>query len=320
MKTIIQASIVTGLLFCTHSYSLAQESASCDMTFATRHSDKAKTHIYSAEQGEPTLYFKADMDVNTDGAAKSYHPDDPRGKTLAFNNLANAISVIRDKDGNNINCSPRSGPCYTRYMDTFEAARDANYSPDAPQVETRYMIPWKMDEALGHKVPCTIQDGPNKGYFVSQTSVIMKAGADECDQSRYLDSMAINANVLPMRINWRSQGALTDKTDLVIARDMKSGRIAYAINGDRGPANKIGEGSIRLTAQLNGQELTGDETYSDIRKLALTDVEYLIFPKIDIARKMNKNFTQADIDRIGAETFAKWGGTKRLDACKALEK
>lgn len=310
IKTCLRSAIISAL-------PVTALSQNCDMSQITRHGDNEMTRIYSSDSGHPALYFVADMDVNTDGAARSYHPDDPQGKTIALNNIGNAISQMYDVNERNITCSPRRGACYSRFITTFEQARDAKFAPTgAPRVETRWIIPWKIDKDLGWETPCVIQDGPNAGYFVSQTSVIVDSSKDECDQRRYLDSMTFNANVLPKGINWRSQGVITDGTDLVIARDLDTDVVAYGLNGDRGPANKIGEGSIAFAAALSKAELVGSETYSEIRSLARRNVQYLIFPREDIRREVGDRFTQEDIDRIGARVFAEWGGVDRLDACK----
>lgn len=289
---------------------------SCDMIQIAQH---VENKIYSSKSGLPALFFTADMDVNTDGAARSYHPDDPRGERLAFNNMGNAISKMFDAKGRDITCEPRQNVCFTRFIQTFEAARDAGYAPTgAPRIETKKMIPWRMDPATGWKKPCTIQGGPHAGYFISQTAVIVDDTRAECDQARYLDSLTINANVLPQGIKWQSQGVTTDKTDLVVARDRQTGRIAFAINGDYGPADKIGEGSIALAAALSGTALTGQETYQKIKSLKRSEVDYLIFPNQDIRRLTGGRFTQADIDRLGKMAFEKWGGLARLNACQAL--
>jgi hypothetical protein len=114
------------------------------------------------------------------------------------------------------------------------------------------------------------------------------------------------------------EGVVTDTTDLVVARDRETGEIAFGLNGDRGPASKIGEGSIAFTAALSKTELSGTETYAEIKKLARPDVDYLIFPTHDVRKMVGGRFSQADIDRLGSEIFQKWGGESRLLACGAL--
>jgi len=288
---------------------------------ATHRGDANITSIYGANEGIPSLYYRANMDVNTDGAARSYHPSDPRGRSLALNNIANAITGIFDAAGNDVSCQPRSGACFTRFIETFEAARDADYNPNGhPRIETRHVIPWSQPQNSDWAKPCTISGGPNAGHFVSQTALLVDSRKDECDQERYLDSLRFKANVLPGRAVWRSQGVVTDEGDLVVARERSSGRINFAVNGDVGPATSIGEGSIALAASLSNVTLRGNETYDEIRALAHADVDYLIFPRDDIRRIVGAGtpFTQEDIDRAGQALFERWGGAERLDACAAL--
>jgi len=94
-------SLASVLLIAAASAASAQD---CDMTHVATHPDPAGTRILSSETGVPALYFHADMDVNTDAAARSYHPDDPRGQTKALNSIANPISRIFDATGNDITC------------------------------------------------------------------------------------------------------------------------------------------------------------------------------------------------------------------------
>jgi hypothetical protein len=292
----------------------------CGMTHVATHIDPGKTKIFASTKGIASLYYSAKMAVNTDGASKSYHPDDPHGKKLAYNNIANAISRIFDASGKDITCGPRVGECYARFIKTFEAARDAKYNPKAhPRISTDGMIPWKKDSELGWNVPCRNQSEQFKGYFISATSLTVNQAKDVCDQARYLDSLIFNAVVLPLGVQWIAQGVPTDDGDLVVVRDTDNGNIAFAINGDRGPRDAIGEGTIALTAKLSGVNLSGQETYEEIRKLARSRVQYVTFPKDDIRRLVGKEFTQSDVEKVGKTLLDAWGGLDRLTACTALK-
>jgi hypothetical protein len=310
--TVALGAVVAAILFAGPVLS-----QNCDMPLSGRHIDPERTPIYASTQGEKAIFFTADLDVNTDGAARSYHPDDPRGTGgLALNNIANAITAIYDASGRNITCSPRSGPCYTRFIETFEAARDAGYDPAGhPRVETDHIIPWRFDPMLQRPAPCRIQSGPDAGYFVSQTAFIVNRNAAICDQSRYLDALAFNAVVLPRGVQWRSQGVITDGGDLVALLDAETGRLAFGMNGDRGPARAIGEGSVALAAELGGRSVPEGATYREVRQLKRPRVHYLIFPSRDVPRMTDGAFTQSDIDRLGADALAAFGGVERLRAC-----
>jgi hypothetical protein len=296
----------------------AGQAAVCDMALVARHTDPKRTPILAARSGPAALFFTADLDVNTDGSARSYHPDDPRGRTKALNNIANAIQRIHAADGTDITCAPRRGACFTRFITTFEAARDAGWArTGAPRVSTDGIIPWQR--VGGRRVPCTIAAGPHQGFFVSQTALAADPTRDACDQERYLDSLAFNAIVVPRGVTWSSQGRPLRNGDLVAVRHGESGRTEFAVVGDRGPANAIGEGTVRLAAQLAGRTLDGSETYPQIRALAIAKVHYLAFPAQNIQAVVGPGqpFTQDDIDRAGAEALAAWGGEERLAACAA---
>lgn len=315
MKTILQGCLALALV--CHPPGVSAQST-CNMVVVVRHGDPARTEIRATQDGEKAILFTADLDVNTDGAARSYHPDDPRGRSIALNNIGNGITRIFDAEGQDITCTPRTGACFTRFIQTFEASRDARYAPSGhPRFETTHIIPWRDDPALGHKVPCTIADGPFAGFFVSQTSILVDPSAGICDQARYLDSLTMNAIVLPRGVRWSAQGTVTDERDIVVLRDRQTGILAFAIVGDRGPAAKIGEGTVALAAALAGTPLAADATFADIRRLARPQVDYLLFPARDIRRLTNGAFTQADIDRLGREALAAFGGEERLKSCAA---
>lgn len=291
----------------------------CAMAVLTTHVDPAKTKIYASQSGEPAVLFTAKLAVNTDGAARSYHPDDPKGERLALNNIANAISSIHAADGTDIGCTPRSGACYKRYIETFEQARDAQWnSTGHPRVATAGMIPWHRDATLGRDVPCTFQSGPFIGYFVSQTAFSVDPGRAECDQGRYLDSLAYNAIVLPKQTSWASQGQTAGTGDLVAVRNPANGKLVFGIVGDRGPAKDLGEGTIALAAALRGTSLVGTETYQQIKQLALPALQFVVFPGESVRDKFPGHLTQADVDAMARSAFERWGGVSRLNECSGL--
>jgi hypothetical protein len=180
------------------------------------------------------------------------------------------------------------------------------------------IIPWRRDEALGRDVPCTITEAPAVGYFVSQTAVVVDDSRDICDQTRYLDSLTFNAQVLPRAANWRAQGVVTDGTDLVVARDAQTGRIAFGINGDVGPKDKLGEGSIAFVAALAGVTLTGSEGAGDIRRLVRPDVEYLVFPTRDVRKLAGAGYRKPTSTASLPRRLLRGGGEERLAACRSL--
>ncbi|AIR87727.1 glycoside hydrolase family 75 protein [Pseudomonas cremoricolorata] len=297
---------------------------SCAMAPAYTHHGTGKT-IYSASEQIPSLYYRSRMSVNTDGAARSYHPDDPHGKTLAYNNIVNAITSAWDASGHRIDCAKgnareRDKKCYMSYITAFEGARALGFdSSKYPRVLTGNIIPWTKATRGTRSTPCIQLEGDNTGFFVSQTKVRLGAG-DKCNQSIYVDSLTIHAVVYPKNTRWESQGIVTDGGDLVVLRNNKTGKIAYAIHGDTGPENGLGEGSIALTSYLSGKPVAATDTYSHIKHLAVKSVDYLVFPANDVLKHFGRGqpVTQDQIDQYGQAIFSAWGGVARLDACSTL--
>lgn len=284
----------------------------CGAVETSRHTDPARTRIWATPGVVSTLLFVSDLDVNTDGAARSYHPDDPRGKTLALNNIANATSEIRDARGADLSCRPRSGDCFDRYIRTFEQARDAKWAASgAPQWRSDGMIPWQK-RVHGASEPCLIADGLYKGFFVSQTAFSADLSKGVCDQARYLDSLVFHAIVLPGNTQW---AANAKNGDLAVVRDLQTGVTAFAIVGDRGPRDALGEGTVALAATLAKVTLNGHETYADVRKLTRPKVLTLVLRGNGIRQRVPGALTQALIDEHAKVVFEAWGGNQRLDAC-----
>ncbi len=282
----------------------------------------------STDGAHPTVFYRSNLDINTDGASRSYHPDDPRGKRLALNNMANAITRAWDSNGREITCdidqtgrrdaTLRRGECFNAYIQAFEGARNNDFSPDRfPKIETRGIIPWGPDESDRYDIsrpydrPCLNA----QGYFVSQTSLALNSDLPVCEQSRYVDALAINAVVyIPGRLV--AQGVRSDKGDLVVVRDRATGRFAFAINGDSN-SFRIGEGTPALAAKLSGRELRPEATREQMRALIRGDVEYLVFPRDDVERYWRERggTTQERIDQFGQSIFDAWGGKERFEEC-----
>ena len=70
-----------------------------------------------------------------------------------------------------------------------------------------------------------------------------------------------------------------------------------------------------MAAALGGVTVAPDATYRAIKALARPKVATVIFPTRDVPRLTNGQFSQADIDRLGAEALAAFGGIDRLSAC-----
>ncbi|WP_297587595.1 hypothetical protein [Roseibium sp.] len=119
-----------------------------------KHSE-GETKLMASKRGEhPTVFYRSDLDVNTDGTSRSYHPDDPRGERIALNNMGNAISEAWNADGDKVTCDGgdarnRQGNCFDEFILAFEGARDVKYHPQKfPKFKTKWIIPW-----AAHSIP-----------------------------------------------------------------------------------------------------------------------------------------------------------------------
>lgn len=306
-------SVITAILITTtatpHGYA-------CDMEYSYKHEgrDGKTRRIYSSVYGRPAIFYRSKMNVNTDGSPRSYHPNDPRGNEYALNNIGNAIGSIYSRyGGRKENCYPRKGECYNKFIRYFEEARDSEYDRRAKWVTTPGVIPWSYNARLRRHTPCVIPEGKNEGYFVSPVAYPLRKG-NLCDHTRYMDSTIINSNVLPSDTGWRSQDVVTDGFDLVVVFT-ENGGVQFAVNGDRGPSDKIGEVSVALAARMLGRDPGAVKNYQEVKDLALPSASYLIFPTVDIKRQVGPNFKQEDIDRIGKRVFERWGGVDEIKRC-----
>lgn len=142
---------------------------------------------------------------------------------------------------------------------------------------------------------CQAVYDPSPGMYVSATSLGNPAYTEDSPY-RYIDSESIPFFVLP---GGHSEGAKLGDVGLVY--NEWSGDNCYAIYGDVGPGNKIGEGSIRLAESLkiNANPRTGGT--SDHR------IVYLVFPG-----SVGKWTTPKTWFGIANDLTQKWGGLDRL--------
>lgn len=268
-----------------------------------------------------SIFYQAKGAINTDGAPKSYHPDDPRGRNnKALNTVVNAMEP-RPYDRVNkrsIPC-PMGGErgCYSEWVAAFENAKAMDFGPDARWLVRFSDIIPTIRTPQGVDKPC-IQDSssPAPGYYVSATHATWEGG-DKCKQSIYVDASKFNGNVVPGGSAWGRPGRPTDSFDLVVMM-VDGGDPIYGINFDSGPKDSIGEVSIAAAAALQGKDVDKYTSYPAIVTLALEHINYLVFPEVDIKRYFGGRFTQQQLDEYGAEVFEAWGGVERLKACGRL--
>lgn len=194
------------------------------------------------------ILFQTNLRVNTDGSPLSYHPQDPRGRTKALNNICNAIAVRRVGSDSNL--------CFTAFGEAirvFEKFRDSNFQTVPPGFRITWNKVLATVQENGKDVPCVFKSGEFKGYFGSLTALRNGLTTDrgECEVNDQVNPMTVPALVLaggqhPVKDFGAKVG------DLLIAYNPRTQLFTTAIIGDTGPADNLGEGSVALNMKLLG--------------------------------------------------------------------
>lgn len=145
---------------------------------------------------------------------------------------------------------------------------------------------------------------PAPGYYVSMTSLENSAFA-VTDPRRYVDASAVPYVALPESVT-RAGGIRLG--DVVAVINQTNGKIAYAIHADRGPRDRIGEGSLYLANQLRSAPLPDS---IGIRKSLVRGIVYVVFP----GSGTGKPKTREQIAVVGSKLFERWGGLSALNTC-----
>jgi hypothetical protein len=204
--------------------------------------------LKDANSQREIILFQTNLRVNTDGSPLSYHPQDPKGRTKAINNVCNAIVVKRTNSEDNL--------CFTNFskaIQVFEQFRDSDFQT----VPNGFRITWQKVLATVREndkdVPCVFKTGDFEGYFGSLTALRNNLTTDrgECEVNDQVNPMTVPALVLaggqnPMATFGAKLG------DLLIAFNPQTQLFTAAIIGDTGPKDNLGEGSVSLNMRLLG--------------------------------------------------------------------
>src|SRR5262245_13103885 len=195
------------------------------------------------------ILFQTNLRVNTDGSPLSYHPQDPLGKTLALNNVCNAIAVRKGSAKDNL-CIRKA--TFSEAIGVFEKFRDNNWT-----VPQGYRIIWAnvftTVKENGKDIPCVFKSGEFKGYFGSMTALRngLTGNKGECEINDQVNPMVVPALVLVGGRNVVTNfGAQVG--DLLVAYNPNTHLFSSAIIGDAGPEDNLGEGSVLLNMKLLG--------------------------------------------------------------------
>lgn len=231
---------------------------------------RKKVLILHNDQKKKLILYRTDLAINTDGTPFSYHPFDLRASDKALNYIANGIAVYRKSDSMCISI-PRKGldeyPNSIRprrvvnlnditdaekskrikeFYSVIEQWRDAGY--DENKV-SGYWLFWKNVLVNKNGKPCIFTKTIEyKGYFASKTGEQndLKNDTSECGCDNQLDPFAIPALVT----NEFLIGLGAKLGSLAAVYNIQNKKLVYAVVGDSGPPENLGEGSIALNAAL----------------------------------------------------------------------
>jgi hypothetical protein len=292
-----------GIALIYSSNSSAQ--VSCDMNLAFWQPDKSvrsgKTAVLE-DQGSTALFFQDRLNVNTDGTRRSYKVSDFWGERTAVNNLCNAMSDA---------CANLDNAGLTARRKLTQQVASQGWPADGLK-RTRIspsIIPLKEGR------PCPEVDG----YLVSATALFDPKVADVCDLKRYADALRVPALVIP-RNSAQFGNRHADVGDLAVAMLPDRAEPVFAVVGDKGPTDALGEGSLALNGKLlnksepvNYREVRGKAPFTSRDAWVTPPTAVLIFPG---TRDKNKPYLQSDrITAAAQPLFEKWGGVDRMKAC-----
>ena len=268
---------------------LSDASAQCDLVRESNFPhDEIGTVSLFRHQPTKALVFSSQMQVNTDGAPDSYHPDD-----IGITHICNGVSVGADcvwranclADFNKAKAEGFNGPTKICF---FAMATQQNGTP--------------------------IIQGPNDpkpGYFVS-TTALQQPGVDRKTPQAQLDSNRIPFIVIPR--HWQQSATPGLKLgDFAVVLRKSTGQMSSAIVGDLGPKRKLGEGSVALHQALGNDPFR--MRFGKRRAwqgIGGRDVMYAVFPN---SGKSGEQITKELIDTEGAQLLGKFGGKEKLLAC-----
>jgi len=283
----------------------------CDMTLSFRQPDdqgKRSVAVWQSSKGSGLL-FADTMNINTDGTSRSYSVGDFWGEKVALNNLCNAMTDA----------------CGGLSKDGMQARRVAT--------QTARAHGWPASETAATRISPSIIPFKNGkpcpevgGFLVSATSLHKARITDPCDITSYADALTVPAIVIPKRRKgagptpFEQAGASVGDLAVMMSADGKL--IKYAVIGDTGPYNSLGEVSLALASDLNGR-LLPPKNYQEVRGRGefrgrgwhVGKTYTLILSHTRNAA--NPYITRDRIERDAATAFTNWGGAGRLKACAA---
>lgn len=234
------------------------------------------------------IAFASQMQVNTDGAPDSYHPDN-----IGITHICNGVSV-----GSGCTWKPACLP-------EFRQAKAEGFR--GPTKICFFAM------ATGTNGVPIIQGAsdPKPGYFVS-TTALKQSGQNPRTPQAQVDSNTVPFAVIPG--TWQSTGKPGPKLgDFGVAYRRSSGKLAYFVIGDTGPRNKLGEGSVALHQALgNDPFMMRNGVRRAGKGIGRRDVLYVLFPN---SAHPGERLDAASIEQFASPLLDRFGGIERMKAC-----
>jgi hypothetical protein len=272
-------------------------------------------------QSRKIVLFNSKLAVNTDGTPKSYHPEDLEGARIALNNICNAIVVRKIKPG--------GADARLKCAEAKVVFR--KFQTDNWVVPPGFAITWNKVIAARKEKPCIFEENEFKGYFGSLTSVknsLIGEERGECEYKNQLNALEIPNLVLPAK-TWKDKNNVihqnplwtfkVEKEDLVFAYNPENDVWSYAIIGDGGPPENLGEGSIALNMKLlNKTEFP--RNYKEAKEIDTKSKKMLVavIPNSN-SYKTAKPFTRENIEKRGKELLKELGFSDERNFIKFLK-
>jgi hypothetical protein len=293
MQSVSGVSKALGMLLAIFAvYASIAAAEQCTLTPQSRfkHSEMGEIPVLRDETSKAVVYA-SQMQVDTDGAPDSYHPDN-----IGITHLCNGVSV---------------GPECQWKADCLSDFRQAK--AEDFRGPTKICFFGMATNKNGEPVVQGASD-PKPGYFVS-TTALKQPGQPATSQQAQLDSDTVPYVVIPG--SWQSSGKPGPKLgDVGAAYRRSNGKVAYFIVGDVGPRNKLGEGSVALHQALgNSPFVTRNGVRRALRGIGGRDIVYVLFPD---SRPSSGPYTPGSISDAAKPLFDKFGGIDRLQQCTQL--
>jgi hypothetical protein len=253
----------------------------------------------------------AKMNINIDGYARAYHPNNAQAGALIH--LCNAGRVIL-RDGVEYEGSESNDTCTGRFMNDVARIREAGWKDPAVGLVHWYGILGTGSVTMrGRKVdavePVLNKDG--SGFYVSPTSLFDRSVADPAEQTRYVNPLHTAAAVVPRSL--AARGIAIGSFGVAIHTDK---RIAVPfVVGDGGP--RIGEGSPALARQVSGLATTDAITRAD-RFAGQVDAPKVLWVFFGDTASPFDSKNEHSTTAAAASAFERWGGNERLANCMSV--